>query len=78
MARLNDNWGDLPTEVLEYGIKNKKVPASVQKIIDQRAPTKQATPPITDQKRAGGPKQLAAGSIKFEAPPDDIELDFGL
>lgn len=78
MARLNDNWADLPTEVLEYGIKNKKIPASVQKIIDQRSQKKQVSAALTEPKSMGGPKQLAGGAIKFEAPPDDIELDFGL
>jgi hypothetical protein len=57
MMALSGNWNALPREVLEYGVKMKRVPAHVLE-----------GEPVS----AGNPKAMAGAQITF-APPEDFE-----
>jgi hypothetical protein len=58
MTALSGNWDALPREVLEYGVKMKRVPRHVL----------EGSQPAS----AGNPKAIAGAQITF-APPEDFE-----
>jgi hypothetical protein len=58
MTALSSNWAALPREVLEYGVKMKRVPPHVL----------EGSQPVS----AGNPKAMAGAELVF-APPEDFD-----
>lgn len=76
MMGLTGKWEDLPSEVLEYGLKKGRVPAHVQTLLKSRAASAKPSEPKALPSGAGGPKAMDVP--QFAGPDfDDLDWDTG-
>lgn len=75
MSGLTGKWGDLPTDVLEYGKAKGRIPAAAEMILKERNKPVMADTSVQNM-HTGNPKPIAGANITLAPPPDDeIEIE---